>query len=104
MKNRFWDVLNRPMTVVSIQEVNTMYEECVCQRILKIKIFFISNIFLALAGTSQKLVKNRLPRCTKKSKIIDFAVFEPFFRRKKNEKSVLGRFKPSYGRYFDAGS
>ena len=77
MRNRFWDVLNRPMVVISTRGVNTMYEECVCEIFFQIKIFFASKTFFEFAGTSQKWVKNRLPRSPKKSKIIDFAVFQP---------------------------
>ena len=62
------------MVVISTRGVNTMYEECVCEIFFQIKIFFISKTFFEFAGTSQKWVKNRLPRSRKKSKIIDFAV------------------------------
>ena len=92
------------MVVISTQGVNTMYEECVCEILFQIKNFFISKKILELAGTSQKWVKNRLPRSVKKSKIIDFAVFDTFFSGENHEQSILGRFKSSYGRYFDAGS
>ena len=81
-----------------------MYEECVCEIFFQMQIFFISKTFFEFAGTSQKWVKNRLPRSLKKSKIIDFAVFDPFFSEKNMKNPVLGCFKPSYGRYFDAGS
>ena len=69
-----------------------MYEECVCEIFVSEFFFFISKTFFEFAGTSQKWVKNRLPRSLKKSKIIDFAVFEPFFRKKYMKKHVLGRF------------
>ena len=65
-ENRFWDVLNRPMVVISTRGINTMYEECVCEFFFQIKIFFISKTFFEFTGTSQKWVKNRLPQKSKK--------------------------------------
>ena len=94
-KNRFWDILNSPMVIISTRGVNTMYEECVCEIFVSNFFLFISKTFFEFAGTSQKWVKTRLPRSLKKSKIIDFAVFEPFF----SEKNILATSKTKYRRW-----
>ena len=73
IENRIWEGLLRPMTVISTQGVSSMYGESACERILKNKIFFPSKTFLKFAGTSQKWVKNRLPKSLKKSK---YTVYE----------------------------
>ncbi len=66
-KTRISDGLLRPMAVILTQDVSSMYGEDPCQRILKNKNFFTSKTFLEFAGTTQKWVKHRPPKCWKKS-------------------------------------